>query len=81
MLNTILAPAVFVLRFLLYLSQGTCTIFCSFSQLCIPDNPAGNDMLKVNNSNTRARYEICLKLTIKTPERRHWRRFGVFIYS
>ena len=36
-------------------------------------------MFKVNNSNTRARCEICAKLTIKTPERRHWRRSGVFI--
>ena len=26
-------------------------------------------MLKVNNRNTRARCEICSKLTIKTPER------------
>ena len=30
-------------------------------------------------TNTRTRCEICLKLTIKTPERRHWRRSGVFI--
>ena len=28
-------------------------------------------MFKVNNRNTRARCEICSKLTIKTPERRH----------
>ena len=34
-------------------------------------NPAGIYLFKVNNINTRARYEICLKLTIKTPERRH----------
>ena len=34
-------------------------------------NPAGNYMFKVNNSNTRARCEICSKLTIKTPERCH----------
>ena len=27
---------------------------------------AGNDMLKVNNKNTRRRCEICLKLTAKT---------------
>ena len=27
------------------------------------------------------RYEICSKLTIKTPKRRHWRRFGVFIVN
>ena len=30
--------------------------------------PAGNYMFKVNNRNTRARCEICLKLIIKTPE-------------
>ena len=27
------------------------------------------------------RCEICSKLTIKTPKRRHWRRFGVFIIN
>ena len=29
-------------------------------------------ILKVNNGNTGARREICSKLTIKAPERRHW---------
>ena len=29
-------------------------------------------MFKVNSRNTRTRCEICSKLTIKTPERRHW---------
>ena len=38
-------------------------------------------LLKVNNRNTRTRCEICAKLTIKIPERRHWRRFGVFIVN
>ena len=38
-------------------------------------------MIKVNDRNTRAECEICSKLTIKTPERRHWRRFGVFIVN
>ena len=33
--------------------------------------PAGNYMFQVNNRNTRTRCEICSKLTIKTPERRH----------
>ena len=33
-------------------------------------------MFKINNKNTRTRCEICSKLTIKTPERRHWRRSG-----
>ena len=40
--------------------------------------PAGNYMFKVNNRNTRTRYEICPKLTIKIPERRG-RRSGIFI--
>ena len=33
--------------------------------------PASIYLLKVNNRNTRTRCEICSKLTIKTPERRH----------
>ena len=33
--------------------------------------PAGICLLKVINRNTRTRCEICTKLTIKTPERRH----------
>ena len=39
------------------------------NELC--NIPAGNSMFKVNNRNTRTRCEICLKLTIKIPERRH----------
>ena len=38
-------------------------------------------LLKVNDRNTRARCETCSKLTIKTPERRHWRLSGVFIVN
>ena len=38
-------------------------------------------MFKVNNRNTRTRCEICLKLTIKTPERRQLRRSGVLIVN
>ena len=33
--------------------------------------PAGTYLLKVNKRNTRTRYEICSKLTIRIPERRH----------
>ena len=44
-------------------------------------NPAGIYLVKVNNRNTRARCEICSKLTIKTPERCQWRRSGVFIVN
>ena len=38
-------------------------------------------LLKVDNRNTRTRFEICSKLTIETPERRHWCCFGVFIVN
>ena len=43
--------------------------------------PAGNCMFKVNNRNTRARCEICSKLTIKIPERCQLRRSGIFIVN
>ena len=43
--------------------------------------PANSYLLKVNNRNTRKRCEICLKLTIRTPERRQWRSSGVFIVN
>ena len=49
---------------------------------CILDSffptPADIYLLKVNNRNTRARCEICSKLTINTPERRLWRCSDVF---
>ena len=42
----------------------------------------GNYMFKVKNRNTRKSCQICLKLTIKTPERPHWRGpFDVFIVN
>ena len=44
-------------------------------------NPTGIYLLKVNDRNTRTRCEICLKLAIKTPERRQWYRSGVFIVN
>ena len=43
--------------------------------------PAGIYLLKVNNRNTRAKFEICSKLTIKIPERRQWRHSGIFIVN
>ena len=43
--------------------------------------PAGIYMLKFNNRNIRTRCEICLKLAIKIPERRQWRRSGIFIVN
>ena len=38
-------------------------------------------MFKVNNRSTRRKCEICSKLTIKIPERRHCRRSGIFIVN
>ena len=38
-------------------------------------------MFKVNKRNTRTRFEICSKLIIKAPERRHWLRYDVFIVN
>ena len=43
------------------------------------DLPVSTYLFKVNNRNTRKRCEICLKLTIKAPGRRHCRRSGNFI--
>ena len=43
--------------------------------------PVGFYLLKVNNRSTQTRCEICSKLTIKTPGRRQWRRFGVSIVN
>ena len=43
--------------------------------------PVGNYMFKVTIETLEKRYEICSKLTIKTPKWRQWRRFGVFIVN
>ena len=42
--------------------------------------PTNIYMFKVNNRNTSKRCKICSKLTIKTPERRHWQRSDVFFF-
>ena len=38
-------------------------------------------LLKVNNRNTRKRWEMCSKLTIKIPERRQWRRSRIIFIN
>ena len=43
--------------------------------------PAGINLLKVNNKNTRTRCEICSKLTIKTLDGCQWCHSGVFIVN
>ena len=42
------------------------------------NTPVNIYLLQVNNKNPTKRCEIYLKLTIKTPKRRYWRRSGVF---
>ena len=37
--------------------------------------------IPVDNRNSRKRSEVCSKLTIKTPERRHCCRCGAFIVN
>ena len=44
-------------------------------------NPANIYLLKINNRNTKKKREICSKSTIKSPERRQWHYFGVFIVN
>ena len=39
-----------------------------YSVLTLNSIPVGIYMLKVNNRNTTTRFEICSKLTLKTPE-------------
>ena len=41
------------------------------------DPLVGIYLFKVNNRNTRIMCEICLKVTIKAPERRQWRHTGL----
>ena len=43
--------------------------------------PASIYLLEFNNKNTKTSCEVCSDLTKKTPERRQWRRSGVFIVN
>ena len=52
---------------------------CIGPNLSILFLPGGIYILKVNIRNTRNMGEICSKSVIKTSERRHWHRSGVFI--
>ena len=48
---------------------------------CLWHSPPDVFIFKVNNRNTRTRCEICSKLTLKTPDRRQWRRSDVSIVN
>ena len=41
--------------------------------------PSQHLLVQSNSRNTRKKCEICSKLTIKTPERRHWHSSTVLI--
>ena len=51
----------------------------SYSLKSTVSNPADLYLLKVNNRSTRTSFQICSKLTIKTPEGHQWRCSGVFV--
>ena len=57
--------------------KDTCKTYVDF----VFNTPANIHVLRVNNRSTRPRYGIYSKLTIKTPERRYWCRFSVFIVN
>ena len=61
--------------------QGACWQWVISRAIVYRLNPANINLFKVNNRNTRKRCKIYSKLTVKTPERRHWRHSGVFIVN
>ena len=58
-----------------------CEPVCDVINFEINFIPVGIYLFKVNKGNTRTMCEIYSKLTIKTPERRHWPLSGVFIVN
>ena len=42
-------------------------------------NPDGINLFKINFGNMTTMHKICLKVSLETPEWRHWQRSGVFI--
>ena len=62
-----------------FLGLWCCNVCISMPPENIRKPAVGISLFKVNHRNTRKRCEICSKLTIKTPERCHWRRTSVFI--
>ena len=71
------------LRYLCYLLfDQLLTQFSSLKNLYLNELlPVNKYSLKVNNKDTRKRSEICSKLTIRKPERRHWPCSGFFIVN
>ena len=55
--------------------------FLSTSRFIVGKYPANISLFKVNNRNTKTCRVNMFKVNNKTPERRHWRRSGVFIFN
>ena len=45
------------------------------------NTPIGFGLLKVSNKNTKKKSEIFSRLTLKTRDRRHWRRSGILLLA
>ena len=53
--------------------EATAYAHNTWRSLSRQSNPAGIYLLKINSRYTRAKCKMCSKLTVKIPERRHWR--------
>ena len=62
-------------------SEGLLTVKTFLCNDLIMSLPGNKDLFKVIIRNTRKKYEIYSNLTIKTLERRQWRRSGVLIVN
>ena len=60
--------ASFILHSCSLLFQWFPELYCIYSRI-LKVFPAHNDLLKVTNRNTKKRYEICSKFTLKTTKR------------
>ena len=56
-------------------------IFAKLEKMCEIRENAHETQPAISNRNTRTRCEICSKLKIKIPERRHWHCSGIFIVN
>ena len=63
-----------ILMWFSWLAVSNSVLKSSHNALLLVNNFSTNIyLLRVNDRNTRKRYELCSKLTIKSPERRHLR--------
>ena len=63
-------PILYIMRFWYKYRGSFFRQFLKNRKLLAVNYPVGIYMFKVNNRNARTKCKICLKLTMKTPERR-----------